>query len=237
MTGGWARRRFWTAAAAVPVEGGFGVALDGRPLRTPAGAVMALPTAALAAAIAAEWAAVEQRVDPARMPLTRAANSAIDRVAPDPAPVAAEIARWGEADLVCYRAAEPAGLVARQRAAWDPPLAWAAGALSAPLVTTVGLARLAQPESSLAALHARVAGHSPFALTALSGMVALTGSLVLALAAAAGWAPAEDIWDRSRVDEDWQADRWGHDAEAAAATAQKRKAFLDAAQFLALASG
>lgn len=235
MTGGWTRRRFWAAAMAVPVPGGFGVALDDRTLRTPAGAPMVLPTTALAAAVAAEWAAVAGTVRPSAMPLTRAASTAIDRVAPDPAPVAAEIAGWGAADLVCHRAAEPAGLVARQRAAWDPPLAWAAAALAAPLRTTVGVLPVPQPESSIEALRTHLAGLSPFALTALSEMVALSGSLVLSLAAEAGWAPAGDIWERAQVDEDWQAGRWGRDAEAADATAQKQKAFLDAAQFLTLA--
>ncbi len=234
MSAGWARRRTWSASGVVAVAGGWGVALDGRPLATPAGAPLALPTAALAGAVAAEWAAVGAIVEPLAMPMTRAANTTIDRVARAPGEVAAEIAGWGRADLLCYRAAEPAGLVARQRAAWDPPLAWAAAALGAPLATTTGIAPVGQDASSLAALAARVAGLSPFALAALSEMVALTGSLVLGLAAEAGWEAAEDLWARSRLDEDWQAARWGRDAEAEAAAAAKRAAFLDAARFLAL---
>jgi len=234
MSAGWARRRFWSATGVVAVAGGWGVALDGKPLATPAGAPLALPTAALAGAVAAEWAAVGEVVEPLGMPMTRAANTTIDRVAPARGEVAAEIAGWGRADLLCYRAAEPAGLVARQRAAWDPPLAWAAATLGAPLVTTTGVAPVAQDDSSLAALAARVAGLSPFALAALSEMVALTGSLVLGLAAEASWEPAAVLWARSRPDEEWQAARWGRDALAEAAAAARRAAFLDAARFLAL---
>lgn len=237
MSGGWARRRFWQAAAAAPVAGGWGVALDGRPLMTPAGATLCLPTPALAAAVAGEWAAVAGAVNPAGMPLTRAANTAIDRVTADPKSVASEVAGWGGADLLCYRAAGPEGLVARQRAAWDPPLRWAAAALGAPLAVTVGLAHVRQPESSLAALHGRLAGLSPFALTALSEMVALTGSLVLSLAAEAGWEPAERLWDRAAVDDRWQADQWGRDSEAEESMELKRKAFLEAVRFLTLARG
>lgn len=236
MTGGWAPRRFWTEAAAVEAPGGWGVRLDARTLRTPGRAPLVLPTRALAEAVAAEWAAQGARVQPATMPLTRAANTAIDRVAPDPAPVVDEIARYGASDLLCYRAAAPAALARRQAEAWDPLLAWAAGALAAPLAVTEGVVFVAQPESSLAALRAQVAALSPFALTALSELVGLSGSLVIGLAVAAGRDPAA-LWEAACLDERWQAEQWGADAEAEAASRSRREAFLAAARLMRLAGG
>ena len=127
-----AAKRFWTGVSVVEAPGGFGLRLDERPLRTPAKAELVVPTLALGRAIAAEWAAIEGEVVPEALPFTRAANVALDRVAVDPAPVVDHVAAYGESDLLCYRADSPVGLVARQAAAWDPPLAWAAERLGAP---------------------------------------------------------------------------------------------------------
>lgn len=235
--GGWTPRRFWTEARAEPEEGGrWVVRLDARLLRTPARAPLLLPSAALASAIAAEWAAQGERVEPRTMPLTRAANAAIDRVAPDPAPVIEEIAGWGAADLLCYRAAAPVELARRQAAAWDPFLDWAAG-FGARLSVTAGVVHTPQPEASLAALRARVAAQDAFGLVALSELVALSGSLVLGLAALEGRAAPEALWETARLDETWQAELWGRDPEAEAAAADRRRAFLDAARFFRLARG
>lgn len=230
----WAPRRFWTAAAVVPAEGGFAVHLDGKPVRTPLKAPLILPTEALAREVAVEWQAVEGKVDPARMPFTRTANSAIDKVAPQFDDVAGMLAEYGGSDLVCYRAERPAALAARQAEGWDPLLAWAATELDAPLIATAGVIHRAQPAASLAALGRAVRALTPFQLAAFHDLVALSGSLVLALAVTRGRLPAETAWDLSRIDESWQIEEWGEDEEAAELAAVKRADFLRADRFFAL---
>ena len=229
-----AAKRFWTGVSVVEAPGGFGLRLDERPLRTPAKAELVVPTLALGRAIAAEWAAIEGEVVPEALPFTRAANVALDRVAVDPAPVVDHVAAYGESDLLCYRADGPAGLVARQAAAWDPPLAWAAERLGAPLAPTIGVAHRAQDPASLAALRVAVAAHDPFGLTALHELVTLSGSLVLGLAAALGAMSAPEAWAASRVDEAWQEGQWGVDAEAAARARAREADFFRAARLLEL---
>lgn len=230
----WKLKRFWKTAEAVPVEGGWEIRLDGRPVRTPAKARLVLPSRALAEAVAAEWADQQGEVDPLSMPMTRSANAAIDKVVPQRAEVAALIAAYGETDLCCYRAEVPEGLVARQVAAWDPMLDWAGSAFGAPLAVTVGVLPVTQPEASLEALQDRVAAEDAFALAALHDLVALTGSLVLGLAAAEGVLPGEEIWRRSRIDETWQEEQWGIDDEAADVAARKFGDFLHALAFYRL---
>ena len=225
-------RRFWTEVSVVEVPGGFALRLDDRPLRTPAKAELVVPTRALAEAIAAEWRGVEGEIRPDLLPFTKAANAAVDRVAPDPAPLVDGLAAYGESDLLCYRADSPAALAARQAAAWDPPLAWAAAHLGAPLAVTEGLRHKPQDRASLAALRTAVAAHDPFALTALSELVSLSGSLVLALATASGAMTPAEAWAASRVDEAWQEEQWGVDAEAAAAARRREADFLRAARLL-----
>lgn len=231
-----ARRRFWTAAAPAAEGGGFGVRLDDRPLRTPAGALLIVPSEELATEIAAEWDALDREIRPERLPFTRAVNVAIDRVAPKPDPVVDAIAEYGGSDLLCYRAAEPAGLAARQAAGWDPWLLWSARTLDAPLVAVTGVIHAAQPPASLAALRAAVAAEDAFGLVALHELVALSGSLVLGLAVVRGAVEPEAAWELSRLDEAWQAEQWGLDAEAEAAAAVRRADFLRAARLEALAS-
>jgi chaperone required for assembly of F1-ATPase len=233
--GAWAPRRFWTAARTESCEGGHAVLLDARPLRTPAKAPLVLPSRALAEAVAAEWEAQAGTVQPATMPLTRAANTAIDRVRVHRAAVESEVAGFGETDLICYRAAAPEGLVAAQAAAWDPLLDWSAQALGAPLRPVAGVMHVPQPEASLVALRDAVAPFDDFGLVALHEMVALSGSLVIGLAAAAGTEAPATLWERAHVDQAWQMAQWGEDAEAAAAMARRRQEFLDAVRLLALA--
>lgn len=227
-------RRFWTEVGIRAEPGGFAVLLDTRPLQTPAKALLRVPTPALAAAIAAEWQAIEAEIDPERLPLTRAANTAIDRVSRDPAPVVEALAAYGNADLICYRADGPEALRRRQAAAWDPWLAWAAERLAAPLSTTTGVMPLSQPAASLAALRAAVADFDPFSLVAVHDLVTLSGSLVLGLAVAQGALPGSEAWALSRLDEIWQAEQWGADDEAEAAAAIRARAFLGAETLLAL---
>ncbi len=228
---GWTPKRFWTSATVEPEGAGFAVRLDGRAVRTPAKAPLILPTRAMAEDVAAEWAAQGDRIDPETMPATRAANSAIDKLSVQQAEVAAMLAEYGGNDLLCHRAAEPPALVARQAAAWDPLLLWAAEALDAPLAVTTGVMPAAQPAASLARLAAEVAGLDPFRLAAFHDLVTLSGSLVLALAVIRGRIGPEEAWALSRIDEDWQAELWGEDAEAAAAGARRRAAFLQACRF------
>jgi chaperone required for assembly of F1-ATPase len=230
----WAARRFWTTASAVPVEGGFAVHLDARPVRTPLKAPLVLPTLALAEAVAAEWQAQDGRVNPETMPFTRTANSAIDKVAPQMDEVAAMLAAYGGSDLLCYRAEGPPDLIARQAEAWDPVLIWALEALGADLLVTTGVIHVEQPPESLMRLHENVAGQTPFQLAAFHDLVALSGSLVLALAVTEGNLTADEAWSLSRIDEDWQISLWGEDEEAAEVAALKRAAFLQADRFYGL---
>lgn len=231
---GWAPKRFWKAASVVEAEGGYGIALDGRTVKTPAKAALVVPTRALAEALAAEWEAQAELVNPATMPTTRTANSAIDKVRPQRAEVAELVAAYGGTDLLCYRAEAPDALVARQEALWDPLLDWAAQALRAPLAVTRGVVPVAQSEAALAALQAEVAALDEWQLSALHDLVGITGSLVLGLAVAHGRIPVEEAWTLSRIDEDWQAEQWGLDEEAAEHAALRRAALLDAARFWAL---
>jgi chaperone required for assembly of F1-ATPase len=227
-------KRFWSDVTVEEAEDGYGIRLDNRPVRTPAKAPCLLPNRALADAVAAEWAAQGAEVDPAKMPLTRAANSAIDGVTPQRSAVAATIAAFGETDLICYRAPHPEGLVRRQAAAWDPLVAWAGEALGAPLVLGVGVMHVAQPPDSLARLETAVQAHGAWELTALHDLVSISGSLVIGLAVSHGHLDAATAWPLSRIDEDWQIEAWGADDEAVAVAARRRTDFTNAARLLEL---
>jgi chaperone required for assembly of F1-ATPase len=223
-------KRFWTDVSVVDGE----VRLDGRPVRTPGRVPLALP-AALAEAVAEEWRGVGETLDPRAMPLTGLANAAIDRIAPDPAAFAAGLAAYGETDLLCYRADDPAELVARQRAAWDPILAWARDRYDVHLETTAGIVHRPQPPATLARLAEAVASRDAFALAGLSPVVTTTGTLIGALALAEGAIDEDALWTAAHVDEDWQAEQWGHDPLAAEARAAKRRDYDAGVRFLVLA--
>ncbi len=234
-------KRFWDRAEVVAEAAGFAVRLDGKPLRLPGGAALVVESPALAAALAAEWQAAGGarggEMGYADVPLTRLAGTLMERVAPDPAPVAAALAAYGESDLLCYRADAPEVLVRRQRERWQPWLDWAARELDAPLRVATGVMPLAQPAASLAALRARLARHSAPALTALGVAVPALGSLVLGLALAAGRIGAAEAAEAALLDELFQAELWGEDAAAAARRAELRAEVALAARFLALAEG
>ncbi|MGR3804954.1 ATP12 family chaperone protein [Marinibacterium profundimaris] len=231
----WAMKRFWTNVTVEGAKDGHRVLLDGRRVKTPAKTDLVLPTEGLAQAVAGEWAAQEGKVDPMSMPCTRSANSAIDRVAPQRTEVAAMLAAYGDSDLLCYRADAPEELIARQAGHWDPVLDWAEEALDARLETRTGVMHVPQDGTALAALERRVHDFGPFHLAAFHDLVGLTGSLVLGFAAASDWRRAEEIWTLSRVDEDWQAEQWGVDEEAAELAERKRQEFLHAKRFFDLA--
>ena len=230
----WKAKRFWTAAEAVACDGGFTVRLDGRPVKTPAKAALVVPTQAMAEAIAVEWDAQTSEVKPATMPVTRAANSAIDKIIPQRDEVVEIIAAYGQSDLLCYRALGPAALVERQAAGWDPVLDWAAKVLGARLDVTAGVMHVAQPPEALARLTARVAGMTEFQLAGFHDLVAISGSLVLALAVTERRLSEDEAWALSRVDETWQIEQWGADEEAAELEAARRVAFGEASRFYAL---
>lgn len=232
----WAMKRFWTAVSVEALPGGYGILLDSRPVNTPGRNRLIVPTRPLADLIAAEWGAQQGRVDPRQMPVTRAANSALEKVTPNQAEVADLIAAYGESDYLCYRATAPAALIARQATALDPVLDWAAQILGVRLVTGPGVVPLAQDPAGIAILRRRVRSYDPFQLTGFHDLVSLSGSLILGFATALGHLTAECAWALSRLDEDWQAEQWGVDDEATAHAALKRAAFLDAARFFALSS-
>ncbi len=193
----------------------YGVTLDGRPVKTPRKAALAVPHRALAEAVAAEWNAQGEHIEPLTMPLTRFINSIIDGVVGHEAKVRAEIVKYAASDLVCYRAEGPQGLVQRQLAAWDRVLAWARRSLNARFVLAEGVMPVAQPPPTLERIAAALEPLDAYRLTSLHVMTTLTGSALLALAHAAGELSATEAWEAAHVDEDWQIQQWGEDAEAA----------------------
>ncbi|HEV7268671.1 MAG TPA: ATP12 family chaperone protein [Falsiroseomonas sp.] len=231
-------KRFWDKAEAAEAAGRFTVLLDGRPVRLPGGGPLGIPSRALAEAIGAEWNAAGGvkggAFTPDDVPLTRLVGTAEERIAPDPAPTVAALARYGETDLLCYRAEEPR-LARRQAAAWDPLLAWAALTLDAPLRTTAGVMPVAQDAHALAALSRAVAALPPVEIAALGILVPSLGSLVLALALAAGRLDAAEAHALSTLDERFQEEFWGLDAEAEARRAQIAAEVALAARLIALA--
>lgn len=227
-------KRVYRSVETRAVGGGWGVMLDGRPLRTPARRELRVPTGPLAAAIAAEWDAQESDIRPDMMPLTRLAATAIDRTAEKHAEIAAEVANYVGTDLVCYRADRPASLTARQEAIWQPLIDWAAGRYDAGLVVTAGIVPLAQSPASLRVYAAVVAALDDFRLTALHAATVACGSLVIALALLERRLDAEAAFEASQLDESFQIEAWGEDAEATRRRAALAEDIKAAARFLDL---
>ena len=230
-------KRFWISAEVVETDGRFGIALDGRKVKTPARAELAVPTRALAEAIAAEWNECGKTVDPRTMPLTGLANAAIDRVAPDKTKFAEGLACYAEADLICYRAEGPDALVARQAESWDVLLAWARRRYDVDFACVPGVMHVPQPDETVRKLGHAVAMLDCFQLAGLSPLVTIGGSLVAALAVLEEMMPAEDAWEAVSLDDRWQLEQWGDDAEARTALDARRGDFLAAARFLELLRG
>ncbi len=227
-------KRFWTTAALVEAEGGWGVELDGRALRTPARKALVVGGHALAQAIVAEWSDCGETIDPTAMPMTGLANAAIDHVAPDPGRFAADLARYAESDLLCYRAQFPPKLVAAQADSWDPLLDWARRRFAVEFATTSGVVHVAQPAATVERLRDAVAKLDPFRLAALSPIVTIGGSLVAGLALHERAFAVETLWGAVSLDDAIQLETWGADAEAVAALAARHRDFLAAARFLEL---
>lgn len=232
-----ALKRFYREVAVESGEAGHSVTLDGRSVRTPAKAPLLLPTRALAEAIADEWDAQQDEIEPRTMPMMQLASTAIDRVMPRRDAVITEIASYAETDLLCYRADGPVGLVTRQATQWQPMLDWAADAFDAPLSVTEGVMPMPQPPAAVAALRAAVADCDAFALAAVYTLTVVSGSLVLALAVRDGEMDANLACDVSHIDEEWQASEWGRDPVAENRRERARAEILSAAGFLALLQG
>lgn len=227
-------KRFYKQVAVAPGQGGFTIALDGRPIQSPARQVLTLPTSALAQAVAAEWQAQGDRLDIPSMTLTRLSNQAQDRIAADPGAVVAQLCGYAATDLLCYRAESPASLVERQAAHWDPLLDWAATHYGVRLPVTMGVMPLPPSPDATAIFQQRLAAEDAFRLTGLAEVVAAAGSLVIGLAVLENRLDAGAAWAAASVDEIYQAERWGPDVEAQAML-QTRQAILEAgARLLAL---
>lgn len=227
-----ASRRFYTA---VTVTEDCAIALDGRIVKTPLKSKLVLPTRALADEVAAEWAAQGEKIDPATMVLTKLANTALDRVAPERPRIVGEILDYAGSDLVCYRADRPPALVTRQRAAWDPIVDWARVALDAPFVVTTGIVHVSQPNAALRAFEAALAVHNDFELSTFYSVMTMTGSALIPLMLARAALSPETAWTAAHVDEDYQIENWGEDEEAALRRVRRHGEFMTCCRFMALA--
>jgi len=227
-------KRFYKKAESGPVETGFAVLLDGRPIKTPAKAAFILPTEKMAIAIAEEWDAQENKIDPASMPFMQFAATAIDRVTTQKIAVIDEISGFGGTDLVCYRASYPDRLVEKQSQAWDPLLQWLDETYSITLDTTPGLDHVMQAPKSLDGMTAIIEQQSDMKLSAIHMIVSLTGSLVVTLAVIAGRLTAEQAFDISELDETHTIEEWGADDEAVLRRKNNKASLIAATNFLNL---
>jgi chaperone required for assembly of F1-ATPase len=226
-------KRFYKAVTIAEAEGGHVVQLDGRSVRTPAGAVLVLPNAAAATLVADEYAAQEERIDPLTMPVTRLANTAFDGVSSAADAVLEDILKFSTSDLLCYRADSPEALVERQADAWDPVLDWARSELGARFILAEGVMHVEQPRETIGAVAVHLRKRAePFRLAAIHLMTSLTGSALLALAVEAKAIDAEKAWVAAHVDENWNIEHWGDDAEAVKRQANRKRDMMAAATLL-----
>jgi chaperone required for assembly of F1-ATPase len=225
-------KRFYKSVA---VTDQLGIALDGRSVKTPLKAPLVLPNRALAEAVAAEWEAQIEVINPHAMPMTKLANSAIDRAVAERSKITAEIMEFAGSDMACYRAENPEGLVLRQTAHWDPIVAWALSELKASFATVNTITHKRQSGEALRALETHIAALDQFSLVAIHNLTTLTGSALLATMVAAGKISADAAWLSANVDEDWQIATWGKDAEAMIRREGRLSEFLACAKFLNLA--
>jgi chaperone required for assembly of F1-ATPase len=226
------RKRFYQEVGVAEAEGGFTITLDGKPIRTPSSRQVVVPSRALADRVASEWEAQKDTLDPMTMPLTRLANSVIEGVVERISDVSDDLAKYFQSDLLFYRAGHPEGLVARETAHWDPVLFWAAERLGAHFILSEGITHVKQPDQAVRAAHAALPT-DPWSVAALHVITTLTGSALLALALAHGARDADEVWAAAHVDEDWNADQWGVDEEAAGRRAVRLRDFEAAVAVLA----
>jgi len=227
-------KRFYKSASVGAVDGEFEILLDGRAVRTPARAPLRLPSRSLADAIVAEWSEQDATIDPRAMRLTGLANAAIDRIAPDPHAFALGLAAYGESDLLCYRADRPEALAARQSLLWEPMLDWARHRFDVEFAVVCGIVHRPQHPATIERLRQAVDARRPFELAALAPLITISGSLVIALALAEGAVSLSDAWSAATLDETWQVEQWGEDAEARRTLDARRHEFEAAHRFLGL---
>jgi chaperone required for assembly of F1-ATPase len=230
-TRGSSRKRFYIRAGVVESADGFAITLDDKPVRTPSGRALAAPRRDIAEAIAAEWDAQKENIDPLTMPVTRFANSVVDAVADRVEAVTDDIAKYFETDLLFYRAGHPEALVAREAALWDLPLFWAADTLGAHFILAEGIVHVRQPDQAIKAARAALPD-DPWSIAALHVVTTLTGSALLALALLRGVLDSDQVWASAHVDEDWNIEQWGVDEEVAARRAARLVDFRAAARIL-----
>jgi chaperone required for assembly of F1-ATPase len=226
-------KRFYKSVA---VTDQLGIALDGRSVKTPLKAPLTLPNRALAEAVAAEWEAQIEVINPHAMPLTKLANTAIDRASAERSKISAEILEFAGSDMVCYRAESPEGLVLRQTTHWDPIIAWARADLNVGFETVSTITHKIQPAAALRALDAHIMALDPFSFVVIHNLTTMTGSALLATMVAACKIPADGAWQAANVDEDWQIGTWGEDPEAATRRAGRLKEFSACVKFVNLAN-
>jgi chaperone required for assembly of F1-ATPase len=225
------RKRFYADVAIAETDGGFAITLDGRPIKTPAGRPVIVPSRQIAQAISEEWRAQTEVIAPLTMPLTRLANSVVEAVVDRVEPVADDIAKYLESDLLFYRAGHPEALVAREAALWDPVLYWAVDTLGAHFILAEGIVHVRQPEPAVAVTRAALPD-DPWSVAAMHVITTLTGSALLALALLHGMMDADQVWAAAHVDEDWNSEQWGVDEEVAARRAARLVEFRSAVQVL-----
>ncbi|MBX3574835.1 MAG: ATPase [Mesorhizobium sp.] len=227
-------KRFYAEVSVGERDVGYAILLDGKPVRTPGRALLILPTERVARLVADEFAAQKSEIDPVTMPVTRIANSAVDGVTKEPQAVAEDIVKYSGTDLLLYRAGSPQALVERQAGAWDPVLDWVRREIGARFILAEGVMHVAQPAESIEAVRRHLGGRTePLRLAAMHVMTTLTGSALLALAVEAGALDVDAAWDAAHVDEDWNIEQWGTDAEAQARRAFRKADMIAAANLIA----
>lgn len=225
------RKRFYASAGVVGAEGGFAITLDGKPIRTPSGRIVIVPIRALADKVAAEWEAQREVIDPLTMPLTRFANSVVESVVDRASLVRDDVAKYLHTDLLFYRAGHPEALVEREARHWDGLLYWVADTFGAHFILAEGIAPVRQPEQAVEAARAALP-LEPWSIAAMHVVTTLTGSALLALALRYGRLDPDQVWAAAHVEEDWNAEHWGTDEEAAARRAARHVDFRAAAEIL-----
>jgi len=225
------RKRFYAEAGVGETDGGFTIILDGRPIKTPSGRIVTVPVREIADAIAAEWAAQQEIIDPLTMPMTRFANSVVEAVVDRVQLVCDDVAKYLQSDLLFYRAGHPDALVAREAKHWDPVLFWAADRFGAHFILAEGVVHVRQPDQAVQAARAALP-HHPWTVAATHVVTTLTGSALLALALAHGRLDADAVWAAAHVDEDFNAEQWGEDEEVVSRRAARAADFFSAAGIL-----
>ncbi|MDM7957241.1 ATP12 family chaperone protein [Blastomonas sp.] len=228
-------KRFYKTVSVADAEAGYQLLLDDRPVRTPARAPLVLPTAEMAQSVADEWAGQGEDIVIATMPMTGFANAAIDRILPDRGRFVSDILAYGATDTLCYRADPGDPLATRQQEVWEPILTWSEKRYDIGLVRVAGIIHQPQSQHSLSRLQAVVESFDPSGLAGLTTLASIGGSLIAALALIEKAFDSERIWQAVCLEELWQVELWGTDADAETTRQLRRAAFDDAARFCCMA--